>query len=153
LQNLALGQATLHTGHRICSREDWQRHRQSKATQAAFRTRCRTSSGRDFHAGNEDNSCVWLQSVNGVTYRPGTDRKIVAPRVFASRIDLGLTIILRVAGYQITSYYLNGIPALRITGFLSDSIFNEVTILRILSKDEEDEFYKEAKGYENNSYL
>jgi len=28
---------------------------------------------------------------------------------------------------------------------------DEVTILRILSKDEEDEFYKEAKGYENNS--
>ncbi len=28
---------------------------------------------------------------------------------------------------------------------------NEVTILRILSKDEEAEFYEEAKGYENNS--
>ena len=28
---------------------------------------------------------------------------------------------------------------------------NEVTILRILSKDEEEEFYKEAKGYEDNS--
>lgn len=30
---------------------------------------------------------------------------------------------------------------------------NEVTILRILSKDEEQEFYKEAEGYENNSDL
>ena len=28
---------------------------------------------------------------------------------------------------------------------------NEVIILRILSKDEEAEFYEEAKGYENNS--
>lgn len=28
---------------------------------------------------------------------------------------------------------------------------DEVMILRILSKDEEEEFYKEAKGYENNS--
>jgi mRNA interferase RelE/StbE len=28
---------------------------------------------------------------------------------------------------------------------------NEVAILRILSKDEEEEFYKEARGYESNS--
>ena len=28
---------------------------------------------------------------------------------------------------------------------------NEVTILRILSKDEEAEFYEEAKGYENST--
>jgi mRNA interferase RelE/StbE len=28
---------------------------------------------------------------------------------------------------------------------------NEVTILRILAKDEEAEFYEEAKGYENNT--
>jgi mRNA interferase RelE/StbE len=28
---------------------------------------------------------------------------------------------------------------------------NEVTILRVLSKDEEAEFYEEAKRYENNS--
>ena len=28
---------------------------------------------------------------------------------------------------------------------------NEVTILRILSKDKEAEFYEEAKGYENNT--
>jgi mRNA interferase RelE/StbE len=28
---------------------------------------------------------------------------------------------------------------------------NEVTILRILSKDEEADFYEEAKGYENNT--
>jgi mRNA interferase RelE/StbE len=30
---------------------------------------------------------------------------------------------------------------------------NEVAILRILSKDEEEEFYEEAKRYENNSYI
>ena len=31
--------------------------------------------------------------------------------------------------------------------------FNEVTILRVLSKDEEAEFYEEAKRYENNSNI
>ncbi len=30
---------------------------------------------------------------------------------------------------------------------------NEVTILRILSKDKEAEFYEEAKGYENNTAI
>ena len=49
---------------------------------------------------------------------------------------LYLTITLRVGGYQITSYYLNGIPGFENTGFLS----------RILSKDEEKVFYKEASA-------
>lgn len=30
---------------------------------------------------------------------------------------------------------------------------NQVTVLRVLSKDEEEEFYREAEGYENNSDL
>src|ERR687892_431945 len=54
--------ATLHTGRRICFREDLKRRRMGMPTRAALHTRRRTLHRKDFHAGNQDTACASLVS-------------------------------------------------------------------------------------------